>query len=304
MNKVSVILPIYNVGLYLDATFTSLMGQTLRDIEIIAVNDGSTDDSEEIVRKYMASDHRITLINQENRGQAAARNAGMAVATGEYIYFMDADDTIHPDALKTCHEYASGNNADMCVFDADTVYEEGACPISWDDRQSRFLEEGRAYTGEELLNIMMDNGRYNSVVWLYMVRRSFLKGTGISFYNGIIHEDELFSTSLFLKCRSVFCIRKVLVTHRIRTGSTMGTGFTRRNLDCYMTVADEIKKLNGGRTAERYLGFMLPIVFYTGHLIPLKDKLGLFARAVKSGYMGYIGLKSILVFWLKRAWWQ
>lgn len=146
---------------------------------------------------------------------------------------------------------------------------------------------------------MMDNGRYNSVVWLYMVRRSFLKGTGISFYNGIIHEDELFSTSLFLKCRSVFCIRKVLVTHRIRTGSTMGTGFTRRNLDCYMTVADEIKKLNGGRTAERYLGFMLPIVFYTGHLIPLKDKLGLFARAVKSGYMGYIGLKSILVFWLK-----
>lgn len=103
MNKVSVILPIYNVGLYLDATFTSLMGQTLRDIEIIAVNDGSTDDSEEIVRKYMASDHRITLINQENRGQAAARNAGMAVATGEYIYFMDADDTIHPDALKTCH---------------------------------------------------------------------------------------------------------------------------------------------------------------------------------------------------------
>ena len=75
MNKVSVILPIYNVGLYLDDTFTSLMGQTLRDIEIIAVNDGSTDDSEEIIRKYMASDRRITLINQENRGQAAAINA-------------------------------------------------------------------------------------------------------------------------------------------------------------------------------------------------------------------------------------
>lgn len=300
MNKVSVILPIYNVGRYLDATFMSLLGQTLREIEIIAVNDGSTDNSVEIVGKYAEADSRVTLINQENRGQAAARNAGMAVATGEYVYFMDADDTIHPDTLRTCHEYAVRHRADMCVFDADTVYEEGAQPISWDYRQSRFLEEGRAYTGEELLDIMLDNGRFNSVVWLYVVRRDFLKGTGISFYEGIIHEDELFSTSLFLKCRSVFCIRKSFVSHRIRRGSTMGTGFTGRNLDCYLTVADEIKGLNGGLTAERYLSFMLPIVFYTGHLIPLKDKFGLFVRAVKSGYMRYVGLKSALVFWFKR----
>ena len=99
MPKVSVILPVYNVEPYLDEALCSLENQTLKDIEIIAVNDGSTDNSEAILKRYQAKDNRISYYNQTNKGQAAARNLALQHATGEFIYFMDSDDAVLPDLL-------------------------------------------------------------------------------------------------------------------------------------------------------------------------------------------------------------
>jgi glycosyltransferase involved in cell wall biosynthesis len=94
MVKVSVILPIYNVAPYLDEAFQSLLTQTLSDIEIIAVNDGSTDNSQERIDYYAAKDSRILALRQENQGLSAARNTALLHATGEYIYMMDSDDVL------------------------------------------------------------------------------------------------------------------------------------------------------------------------------------------------------------------
>ena len=114
MVKVSVILPIYNVASYLDETFQSLQNQSLQEIEIIAVNDGSTDESEKIIQKYAQHDSRISYFNQENQGQSVARNHALQYAKGEYIYMMDSDDVLYdPDALKNCYEYAEKNKADF-----------------------------------------------------------------------------------------------------------------------------------------------------------------------------------------------
>ena len=98
MVKVSVILPVYNVAPYLDEAFTSLLNQTLQEIEIIAVNDGATDNSQEYIDKYLAIDSRITCIKQINQGLSGARNTGMKYIQGEYVYFMDSDDILELDA--------------------------------------------------------------------------------------------------------------------------------------------------------------------------------------------------------------
>ena len=124
MVKVSVILPIYNVAPYLDETFRSLINQSLSDIEIIAVNDGSTDNSEDIIRKYAQQDARISYFSQQNQGQSVARNLALQHAKGKYIYMMDSDDVIDTDALRICYDYAEKNEADFIFFDVDTIQEE------------------------------------------------------------------------------------------------------------------------------------------------------------------------------------
>lgn len=103
MVKVSVILPIYNVAPYLEAAFDSILNQSLKEIEVIAVNDGSTDQSGDIIKQYQQRDSRIISFSQENKGQSAARNLALQHATGKYIYMMDSDDMLSsPDAF---HKY-------------------------------------------------------------------------------------------------------------------------------------------------------------------------------------------------------
>ena len=97
MIKVSIIVPVYNTSKYLDKCITSLINQTLKDIEIIIVNDGSIDDSQKKIELWQKKDKRIKLYNKENGGQASARNLGLSVANGEYIAFLDSDDYVTND---------------------------------------------------------------------------------------------------------------------------------------------------------------------------------------------------------------
>ena len=115
MVKVSVIVPAYNVEGYINDCLESLVNQTLKEIEIIVVNDGSTDRTSEIISKFSAKDSRMKIINQENQGLSAARNNGMQQATGEYIGFVDSDDYIDLDFYEKLYEAAKTNDADISV---------------------------------------------------------------------------------------------------------------------------------------------------------------------------------------------
>lgn len=300
MVKISVILPIYNVAPYLAAAFDSLLTQTLQEIEVIAVNDGSTDNSEEIIKKYQQQDSRIISFSQENKGQSAARNLALRHATGKYIYMMDSDDLLsRPDALQLCYDYAEKNNAEFIFFDREWFTDDG--PISTKGVHStQYVEEEKKYEGESLLNYMLDTQSYNSVVWLLLINHEHLKRIGLTFHEGIIHEDELFTTKLMLQSNSIYCLKHSLVKHRIHSLSTMGKRFSRRNLDCYLTVADELLSFSHAPIIRKFLSYTLSKVFYTGQLIPYKDKPAVFWRAVKSGYFKYIGLKSSLKFLIKK----
>ena len=296
MVKVSVILPIYNVAPYLEEALDSILAQSLKEIEIIAVNDGSTDNSQEIIDNYKQKDTRIISFFQENQGQSVARNLALQYATGEYIYMMDSDDVLSSnEALQTCYDYAKKNEAEIVFFDREQFTEDD---VSFTVRlhSTQYAEENRKYNGEDLLNRWLDTSSYNCVVWLLLINRLHLVRMGLSFYPGIIHEDELFTTELILKSSSVYCLKQSFVKHRIRSLSTVGRKFTRRNMDCYLTVADELLRFSREPIINKYLSYTLSKVFYTGHLIPYKDKPAVFWRAMKSGYLKYIGLKSLLKF--------
>lgn len=296
MVKVSVILPIYNVAPYLETALDSILNQSLKDIEIIAVNDGSTDNSQEIVERYQQKDARIILFSQENQGQSVARNLALQHATGEFIYMMDSDDILSsPDVLLTCYEYAKKNRADFVFFDRDWLIEDRT-DFSVSLHSTKYVEENKEYDGESLLNLMLDTDSYNCVVWLLLIRHDFLKRLGLKFYPGIIHEDELFTTVLMLSSSSIYCLKQSYVKHRVRSASTVGKKFTRRNMDCYLTVADELLHFSQKPIIHKFLRYTLSKVFYTGHLIPYREKPGVFLRAMKSGYLKYIGLKSLLKF--------
>lgn len=299
MVKISVILPVYNVAPYLEEAFDSILHQTMKDIEIIVVNDGSTDNSQEIIKRYQQKDERIIAFQQENQGQSVARNLALQHASGEYIYMMDSDDVLSSsDALQTCYDYAKKNEAEIVFFDREQFTEDH---VSFTVRlhSTQYAEENRKYAGEDLLNRWLDTSSYNCVVWLLLINRQHLVRTGLSFYPGIIHEDELFTTELILKSSSIYCLKQSFVKHRIRSMSTVGRKFTRRNMDCYLTVADELLRFSREPIVHKFLSYTLSKVFYTGHLIRYKDKPAVFWRAMKSGYLKYIGLKSLLKFFLR-----
>jgi len=296
MIKVSIILPIYNVAPYLEEALDSILNQTLKEIEIIAVNDGSTDNSEEIIKKYQQKDSRIILFSQENQGQSVARNLALQHAAGEYIYMMDSDDVLTgPDVLQTCYEYAEKNHADFIFFDRDWLLEDKT-DFSVSLHSTKYVEENKAYDGENLLNLLLDTTSYNCVVWLLLIKHDHLKRLGLDFYPGIIHEDELFTTVLMLRSSSIYCLKQSFVKHRVRSASTVGTKFTRRNMDCYLTVADELLRFSQKPIIHKFLRYTLSKVFYTGHFIPYKDKPAVFWRTIRSGYLKYIGLKSSIKF--------
>jgi len=301
MVKVSIILPIYNVAPYLEETFQSIICQSLKEIEIIAVNDGSTDNSGEIINRYSQLDKRIIPLSQENRGQSAARNLALQHATGKYIYMMDSDDLLtNTDALQICYDYAEKNRADFIFFDGESFSKEEGHRPSYNTKRTHMVDENKPYDGEFLLNMTLDTQTHNCVVWLLFIRKDFLDHISLRFHEGIIHEDELFTTILALSSNQIYCLRQNLVGHRIRQTSTMGISYTKRNMNCYLTVADELLRFQKSPIIHKFLQYTLSKVFYTGHVIPFNEKPAVFWRALKSGYLKYIGLKSTLVFWLKQ----
>ena len=114
--KVSVIIPVYNTEAYVEQTLRSIMGQTLRDIELIVINDGSTDGSLSALERIATGDDRIRLYTQPNKGLSQTRNAGIDRARGEFIYFMDSDDLLEPDALERCYERCQSDRLPLIFF--------------------------------------------------------------------------------------------------------------------------------------------------------------------------------------------
>ncbi len=186
MPDVSVIIPVYQAVQFLEDSVRSIQNQTLRNIEIILVDDGSTDGSEVLCDEIKKNDPRVRVIHQENRGLGPARNAGMDVATGDYLYFCDADDWAEPDMLLDNVTLARQTQADVVVFGA---FFESITPTGETIQESVTIPKlSGAYSREKLWDILPDQGVI-SMIWARLFRRAFLTENHIRTPDLVVCED-------------------------------------------------------------------------------------------------------------------
>ncbi len=203
MTKISVIIPYHNVEKYIEQSITSVINQTLNDIEIICINDFSTDSSEEIVRKYAQNDSRIKMLSTNKlSGQAHARNMGLDIAEGEYIGFVDSDDWVEAGMFEKMYNKAKLHDTDITMCLAK-LYDDKTKEYSQNDyydlkNLEKFKENSfNCYdTKDEILNI-------NVVIWNKIYKNEFLKTAGEKFPDGFIYEDLPFFFGTYLKAKRV-----------------------------------------------------------------------------------------------------
>jgi glycosyltransferase involved in cell wall biosynthesis len=198
-NLVSLIIPIYNSQPFLEKCLTSAVEQTLRDIEIILIDDGSDDDSISIIQKFAQTDTRIRVLKQHNKGPGAARNLGLSVASGNYVAFMDSDDWIDSMFLEKMYNAAESNEADVVICNHKTVIHETlAIPFP-----KRLLPKRPSYK-KALKQAVKDSG-IQGYVWDKLYRRSLFNDNNISYPEGLYYEDLATTFKLFYYSkRSVF----------------------------------------------------------------------------------------------------
>ncbi|MBR3923399.1 MAG: glycosyltransferase [Kiritimatiellae bacterium] len=257
MPRVSVIIPVYNVAPYLRQCLDSVVNQTLRDIEIICVDDGSTDGSAAILAEYAAKDKRLKIVTQENRGHGSAWNRGLEIASGEYVYFMDADDELAaPDALARLVAVADADSLDALFFDAETRVDEGiAVPpsaVRAEDYMRRH-DYSWVFSGCELFERFLTNREYTVSPCLVLLRRKFLERCGIRFPDKrIFYEDNIFMTRVMLAAERASHRPWRLYLRKVHANSTVTSAPTLRHLRGYLACyCDVCELLSRGEWSSR-----------------------------------------------------
>ncbi len=241
--KVSVIIPVYNTALYLKESVGSILKQTLQEIEIIIVNDASTDNSLEILEEFAAQDSRINVFtNVQNSGISISRNLGIEKATGEYIYFFDSDDKLEKECLELCYKKSKEENLDVLFFDADIFFENNlnALPYFKPKYQRTYLFTEGVYQGVEILEMVEKNKLYTSSVCLNFINFTFFEDIKLTFYPGIFYEDELFNVKLYVQAKRVGFIPAIFFHRRVRENSVMTSGFFAERFDNLFAVITEL----------------------------------------------------------------
>lgn len=212
MKKVSVIIPVYNVENYLRKCLNSLVNQTLKDIEIIVVNDGTLDNSQEIIDEYVKKyPKKVVSIIQENGGQGAARNTGLLHAKGEYIGYVDSDDYVEENMYEELYKKAKEEDSDIVIC-GNNVVKENYEFLSKEDVDKEFLLGKMA-------------------VWNKIYKKNIIVDNKIQFRSKVWYEDLDFTMKVFFSSKKISYIDKHLYNYLLREGSTMNNNNIKRNLE-------------------------------------------------------------------------
>lgn len=222
MVKTSIIVPVYNTAPYLRECFDSIFAQTQKEIEVIAINDGSTDYSLSMLEAIKAEHPELIIFSQENQRQGAARNKGMELATGEFVYFMDSDDCLVSDAMEICYHYAKMSDVDIVMFDANIFGEvEGMTNIY--DRKGIIEEQYVVMSGEEYAQKYWLRSFCPSPCLIYTSAK-FLKIYNYRFVPKIYYEDNVFHCRMIPSANLIY-LPQMLYKRRYRENSTMMSAF-------------------------------------------------------------------------------
>ena len=233
---ISIIVPVYNVETYLEECLDSIQNQSYTDLEVILVNDGSTDGSQAICERYCQTDKRFRLMNQTNQGLSAARNKGVEISTGEYIVFVDSDDVIKTNYLEKLMHYM---REDVDIVESQfTVSNEEFLAKSF--KEPSILFEGNSQEAVKIFPKHVLN--VNAVTKLY--RRSIVEA--VPYIDGVIFEDVYCGIGMLKYIRKIIKIDYKGYYYRQHQASIMHRTFTPKNLDIF-TVSDQLIDLYSDR---------------------------------------------------------
>lgn len=244
--KVSVIIPVYNTMEYVGECIESALKQTLTDIEIIIVNDGSTDGSGHLIEDYAKADNRIIYVNKANGGPSIARNIGLEIARGEYILFLDSDDFITENTLEELYQKACQESLDILFFNTIAYTEDSDLEEhvqNFNDHYKRTCRFSLPLTGSSMFMRMVQTDCFLESVCLQFFRKDFLVSINLTFYEGILHEDNLFSCVALLIAEKVSYINKAFHIRRVRQNSIMTSPLSVPNFVGYFITYTELIKL-------------------------------------------------------------
>lgn len=240
MPKVSIIVPVYNVAAYLPKTAASVRSQTEPDIEIILVDDGSTDHSGQLCDQYAAEDPRIRVIHKENGGLSSARNAGLNIASGEFIWFIDGDDYVAPNAvqdlLKILDAQVGRSKIDFIQFQYQEV-----CDDTWSPGTQGTSAE-LCTEPHEMFRRLYQIGGVAASSCTKLFRRELFNS--VRFQEGLRHEDEQLLTKLLPNCHGVLYTNLVLYAYVMRQDSIVHSKFSPHSLDIFHIMEERISVLN------------------------------------------------------------
>lgn len=223
MPLISIVVPVYKVEAYLDKCISSVVGQTYKNLEIILVDDGSPDRCAAMCDAWAAKDNRIKVIHKENGGLSDARNAGMTVAVGEYIGFVDSDDYVAPDMYRLLLEKIIADGSDIAACGVEMIFEDGS--------PSRMLTGPGTHvmTTEEALRAVIEESWIKQPVWYKLYKTAMV--SDLPFPVGKYHEDVFWTYQAVGRARQVSVFDKPCYYYIQRTGSIMGEKYSLRRLD-------------------------------------------------------------------------
>lgn len=222
MKKISIIIPVHNGERYLCECLDSILAQTLDDIEVLCIDDASTDATKSILAEYQEKDRRIeTVYCQENRGAGASRNLGLDMAKGKYVIFLDADDVFEADMLQKIYYRAENYDADICVFREDQFYDDISDPMrySYSSFISEYLEKQGVFSPDKIKDILFN--LWNGWAWDKLFRREFIIGNEIRFQEIWSSEDGFFVHAALAVSKKITFLNKVYVHHRVDINSSV-----------------------------------------------------------------------------------
>ena len=234
---ISVIVPVYNVEEYLEECLESVQHQTYNNIEVILVNDGSTDSSKEICERYCRQDSRFHLINQDNKGLSGARNRGMSESKGDFITFVDSDDVLKEDMLEQLMKQMTEEEIDI----VECWYTNGKHELDLPSpKNAEIIFQGNSQ--DALISLCRDNiVRLNAVAKLF--RRELI--LNFPFLEGLFYEDVYGGMGILKHIHKMVKIDYTGYFYRVRSGSIMNREFNLKNLDLF-TICDQVEKLYEG----------------------------------------------------------
>lgn len=220
---ISVIVPIYNVEKYLARCVDSIVNQTYKNLEIILVDDGSPDCCPQMCDDYAEKDSRIKAVHKKNGGLSDARNAGMAVATGEYISFIDSDDYVSDDFFECLLDVMNKENSDIAECSVVKFYE--------DNRFDEFSDDlsVKTYDTQDAMSALIAENPFHQHVWNKLYKTELVKD--IPYAVGKLNEDEFWTYRVFGRANKVARLNKTMYYYFQRSSSIMGVGYNIRRLD-------------------------------------------------------------------------